>query len=98
LYGICPWCHGSEFGISLLGNNPFNCFRKKHCGISGNAFTLLAFFKKRIIVDEQLNPVLSTFEEIVNTEIKELPIITPPIAWKRTKDDIYLRSRGWTDI
>jgi hypothetical protein len=97
LYGRCPFCGGNEWGISLEGNNAFNCFRKKHCGQVGNAYTLLSFFKKKITFDRILSEVLSTFEDEVEKEIGTLPLVTPPVGWKRNLDDEYLRSRGWLD-
>jgi len=97
LYGKCPYCGGDEFGISLEGNNAFNCFRKKKCGMVGNAYTLLAFFKKQITFDRTLSEVLSTFEDEIAKEIEPLPLVTPPVGWKRFTDDEYLRGRGWVD-
>src|ERR1017187_1599228 len=38
----CPWCNEREFYISLNENHPFNCVRKKKCGIQGNIYTLLS--------------------------------------------------------
>lgn len=99
LYGKCVWCGGDEFGISLEGNNPFNCFRKKNCGITGTSYTLLAYLKrtKEFLGNQTLQQTLSTFEEEQTKEETELPEITPPIGWKRQMDDPYLRQRGFVD-
>jgi hypothetical protein len=96
LYGTCPACGHNEFGISLGENHPFQCFRAKKCGFIGNIYTLLSYLKVR--VDSRvLGEVLSTFEDEIAKEIEPLPLVTPPVGWKRYTDDEYLRGRGWVD-
>lgn len=104
----CPKCGFKEFGISLGENHRFGCYRKKKCGYSGNIFTLLHHLGK---YDEYITrgEVYSVSEkQLVEKKIKsritnqpilsELPEIDLPIGWRRTFDNPYLNSRGFTDI
>lgn len=103
LYADCPWCGYNEFGISLDDNHVFNCFRKKHCGYTGNIFSLLKKLGKvkeflsdrEIDVFERLESNLGV-EEDVAIDL-DLPEIKPPLLWKRVEDDEYLRERGFEE-
>ncbi len=104
LYGICPWCGQDEFGISLVqDNHPYNCFRKKACGESGNIYTLLKYLGKvkEVLGDREIDvegQLGSLTPEIVEEESMEpLPTIEPPILWRRVFEDEYLTERGFTD-
>lgn len=102
LYADCPWCGESEFGISLEDNHIFNCFRKKDCGMTGNIYTLLKYLgrSREFLTDreidfyEKLEVNLVTEEVKVNIDL-EMQIETPPLLWRRTKDDLYLNDRGF---
>lgn len=99
LYGRCPKCGELEFGISLEDNHRFNCFRKKHCGFTGNIFTLLKFLGKSKEFDTDTNVFDSKLKSL-NTPLQQptpLPSITPPILWRRFYESEYLRERGFTD-
>lgn len=102
LYGICPFCGKDEFGISLEGNNAYRCFRGKNCGETGNAFTLLKKLgrvkeflgEREIDVDGQIHSIVEVKDE---EEVGELPLVKPPVGWKRKFEDEYLFERGVTE-
>ena len=105
LYAKCPYCGHDEFGISLEDNHLFNCFRKAHCGVTGNIYTLLSFLGKtkefvgerQINIFSKLESFLKEFDLQQGDVIQDLPQITPPLFWKRVTDDVYLRQRGFAD-
>ncbi len=101
-YADCPKCGHHEFGISLNENNhPFQCFRKKKCGWSGNIYTLLKFLNKTI--DEERNvdinldlkPLIKIDKGIQNEEI-DIPEIKQPLGFKRIYSNKYLEDRGFS--
>lgn len=100
--GDCPQCGHAEFGISLEENHPFNCYRGKKCGLKGNIYTLLKFLgkSKEFLLERQIN-ILDRVDLHLDEEKKELqlelPTIPHPLLWRRVDDDLYLRSRGFTD-
>lgn len=102
LNGKCPRCGAMEFGISLEENHLFNCYRAKKCGFSGNIFTLLKFLgrtreflsEREINIWDRVESQLSREEEKFDLS---LPIVQPPLLWKRVSDDEYLRQRGFED-
>lgn len=108
LIAKCPKCGYKEFGVSLSENHRFGCYRKKKCGYSGNIFTLLYLLKKydEYITRGEIYSVSEKpiIDKKINSKIKapitlsELPEIDLPIGWKRTFDNEYLNSRGFTDI
>jgi DNA primase len=99
----CPSCGKPEFGISLTKDyNPYNCFRKKHCGISGHIYDLFRFLgintykeSKRVSTEDS-----ETLRQIIElSEHKEifLPEIKFPLGFRRTRTDDYLLSRGYIE-
>lgn len=96
LYGKCPYCNHNEFGISLDKNHPFNCFRKKNCGVTGNIYDLLKHLGKAVefIKEERLLTL-----ERINIETEELKIdfkdYKLPIGYRRVFDNEYLNNRGF---
>lgn len=105
VYGVCPMCKYSEFGISLKENHPFQCFRAKNCGFSGNIFTLLSFLgrSKDFIQDRKVDAFgkLTSILRGVDVDLLEVEIdlseSSMPVLWQRSFDDVYLRKRGFVD-
>lgn len=103
LYANCPACGKDEFGISLVEeNNPYSCFRKKACGITGNAYTLLKLLGKtrEYLGEREIDPdglLPSLIEEKLQEEIQELPLVDPPVGWVRCYHDEYLESREFEE-
>jgi hypothetical protein len=103
LYATCPYCGHDEFGISLSDNHVFNCFRKSHCGVTGNIYTLLSFLGKtkeflgerQVNAFDQLSNPLQYDEDVAVIEQVDLPEITPPVFWTRLDNDPYLSERGF---
>lgn len=98
---ICPWCGKKEFYVSLSENHPFQCWRKKHCGESGNIFKLLEklnrlefFSYKDDVVFSNRVPETLQIEEDDEVEI-DIPEIKKPLGFKRIYDDEYLSKRGF---
>jgi len=95
LYGKCPKCDHDEFGISLVQeNHPFNCFRKKKCGWSGNIFDLMRF-KGVYTMDRDID-IFGRLGEEHEAEDWNIPISAEPPRWKRLKANSYCESRGFT--
>ena len=95
LYGTCPKCGEAEFGISLIQNNhPFNCFRKKKCGWSGNIFDLMRF--KGVYTIERETDIFGKLGDDIVEEIWDLPEIAMPPRWNRVFENEYCESRGFT--
>jgi len=104
VYGRCPSCSMSEFGVSLEPPHKFGCFRGK-CGFRGTDVRyLLKYLGKIKDFSEGYRSEVNVFGRLTsNLEIDssplntELPEIKPPIGWKRVFEDEYLRKRGFTD-
>jgi hypothetical protein len=106
----CPNCGKPEFGISISkDDNPWNCYRKKHCGISGNIRNLhkalnISYFEVTGIKGFGTTNSLKDWggrkleSRVVDdwrwTILKERKL---PVGFKRIFDDEYLRGRGFTD-
>lgn len=97
----CPECGKREFGIAInKDNHPFNCFRKKKCGIEGNIYNYLKLTGQRI---KELPEEKSTQNELLNLNFFQneqenllyLPQIKKPLGFKRIYSDEYLESRGF---
>lgn len=95
----CPICGQHEFAISLVKeNNPFNCYRKKKCGWSGNIYDLLNHFGETlpttpIDISQKMQPIQEKQEEeMLDLWLDTIPY---PVGWKRIYTDPYLESRGW---
>jgi hypothetical protein len=98
LYGVCPKCSKSEFGISLNSPHLFGCFRKKKCGFSGNIFTLLKFLGIRGFSEKKEYPGLTIETKIEKFEKENFQIletVNMPIGFKRVSKSDYLDSRGY---
>lgn len=98
----CPYCGQSEWGISIYTeNHPFNCYRKKACGRTGNIFTLLTELGR---LDEFISSVQHVSHNLISKigeQIQEpinltINTITPPIGWKRVFDNEYLNNRKFS--
>lgn len=102
LVAKCPYCGYNEWGISLGDNHPWNCFRKKACGVTGNIYSLLkklgrvrGFLTEREVdVFKKLELDLKDGKTVLNMEMPEIKV---PFGWRRVYDDPYLRERGITD-
>lgn len=100
LTGICPYCNGDEFGISLEDGHRFGCYRKAKCGASGNIFTLLRHLGKLDQVLEER--VRNLPDKIVKQQKFEdfddltLETIALPLGWRRVFSHPYLDERGFT--
>lgn len=98
-YSICPYCGGDEFGISIYEeNHPFGCFRKKHCGETGNIYKLLIKLgREDLLRDRKVN--VNIFNKIEDDEVDgidyELPNIKLPLGFQRIYADDYLTKRGF---
>lgn len=102
VYGECPNCGHSEFGISTKDNHLFGCFRLSKCGFKGNIYTLLRkierldLLEEEIVrLDEELKVELGEEIEKESTPILELPKINPPLGFRRVYENEYLDSRGF---
>lgn len=98
IYADCPKCGFHEFGISLVkDDHPFQCWRKKKCGWSGNIYTLFEYFD--VEYDKTYNVDKIDLNLIEKKEVKEDMIAKPvkkPISWQRLMDNDYLNGRGFT--
>lgn len=102
IIGECPYCGKSEFGISIEEGHMWGCFRKHKCGETGNIYKLLRkvgrtdLIKGTSVIDltEKLNYELGVKEEGVDLS---LPIISPPIGFKRVFENEYLNLRGFVE-
>lgn len=102
LYADCPKCGHHEFGISLTeDNHPFQCFRKKNCGWSGNIYTLLKFLNKTDLIPRREIDIFQKVDTSLVDEKVELdlnvPEINKPIGFKRITTHDYLVKRGFRD-
>lgn len=97
----CPKCSQNEFYISYdTENHPFQCWRKKHCGYSGNIFTLLKDLGKFSILgdfkttdlSQQLVNKIEIEEELINLELPNIPL---PLGFKLITSDPYLDERAF---
>lgn len=103
VYGECPNCGHSEFGISTGDNHLFGCFRLSKCGFKGNIYTLLRKIERLDLLEEEV----IRLDEELNIELKEdrkqteeifafeLPKIDPPLGFRRIFENKYLDSRGF---
>jgi hypothetical protein len=107
LIAPCPKCSKMEFGIAInKENQPCQCYRKKHCGWSGNIYSLLAELGRTDLISNTrdytdvmsgrslTNSLEETEENLTQTSF--LPI-TAPIGWRRIFDHPYLKSRNFTE-
>lgn len=104
IVGKCPWCQGSEFGISLEDNHRFGCFRKSSCGEVGNIFKLLKKLNRTDLFTQSDN-VQITSKSYLEDEIgykqaslQELPEIKLPIGFRKTINHPYLIERGFKSV
>lgn len=103
LYGTCPWCNHSEFGISLKDNHQFGCFRKSKCGKTGNIYTLLRFLGISIEkheVETPLGSLRATLPSLYQDEQEQesqLVEISMPVGYKRIYHHDYLAGRNFTE-
>lgn len=100
LQAICPKCGRKEFGISIKKKgNPFQCFRKNKCGISGNIFSLarlLGLSLDDVVYNSKIERV--TFKKSKKEDVVEHIVnYKLPMGFRQENDDEYLRSRGFTD-
>lgn len=103
IYGDCPFCGGSEFGISTKENHLFGCFRKKKCGVTGNIFTLLKKIGRQDLFQQEVVRLQDKLEfELTGEKYSEnidydlnLPTIRPPLGFRRIFENSYLQERGF---
>lgn len=101
LRALCPKCNEDEFYISYIEeNHPFQCWRKKHCGYSGNIFTLLKDMGKLSTIGSlsttNIHQKLSNKIEIEESQIDlTLPNIAIPLGFKAVKQNEYLDGRNF---
>ena len=99
----CPECQHDECFISIIDeNHRFGCFREKACGVKGNIYTLLKYgikldesgkFTK--VTDDFQKRSLKVFSKV--QEPLNLPLIKPPLSYKRVYDSDYLNNRGFVE-
>lgn len=99
----CPSCGHRECSISYKkDNNQWGCFRKKHCGDTGNIFTLLKKLGKQLHVEKSIDVFEQKLSDIdlkssLNNEkslyLEEAKL---PLGYKRISDSKYLNERGFT--
>jgi len=99
-YCKCPWCGHNEFGIQIYkDNHPFNCFRKRRCGETGNIYKFLKKIGKSVPTsDDSISKTfqsLETLKEVV--EKKELPKVKLPVGYRRVFYNEYLEKRGFVN-
>lgn len=101
VYGICPYCGGDEFGISIEAPQKFGCFRKKVCGVVGNIYTLLIHlgrlseFKGEYSYSElRLENKIEVEQQEDKIELNEEHKL--PFGYRRCVDNEYLNKRGFT--
>lgn len=103
----CPWCDHESFGISFIKKlHPFNCYRKKNCGVSGNIFDFLKFIERMDLIEETLDvqegkatKISSLIDQNQNNDYLIINNIKgPPEGFKRLFGDDYLDSRGISDF
>ncbi len=97
LYGQCPYCKEFEFGISLEKNHYFNCFRKKHCGKTGNIFTLIKDFGVVVDQDFQVKNIEKLENPFTEQKDKVKSNYKLPVGYKRVFKNDYLDKRGFTE-
>lgn len=105
IYAKCPFCGHLEFGISLDDNHLFGCFRKKHCGETGNIYKLLSYLRKYELLEDEQQPVNIDVIEVHDFNKKVLynedDLILPTRknivpGFKRIFQHSYLDERGFT--
>lgn len=104
VYGNCPQCSKPEFGISIEPPHKFGCFRGK-CGFRGTDVRYLLKYLGRLNDFSQgyqsevnvFGTLKSNLELSYSPLNLALPVIKPPIGWKRVEEDEYLRKRGFID-
>lgn len=91
----CPECNKRECQISIAKeSHPFNCFRKKKCGASGNIFTFqkygvdLGIITERLIKENRLSAIPLSFAFNHVPQQRTLPILqrvpVTPYMYNRT--------------
>lgn len=102
VYGKCPYCEGSEFGISTKDGHQFGCFRKSQCGVTGNIYKLLKKLDREDLLEEEVIKLGEKLDiELDKNEKDEidyeltLPTIKAPIGFRRVMKNEYLESRGF---
>lgn len=104
IYGVCPWCGGNEFGISIKENHLFGCFRKSQCGVTGNIFKLLKKLGRQDLLKEEVVKLGEKLEFELGKKAgdEDLDInvatIRPPIGFRRVMSNKYLEDRGFTEF
>jgi hypothetical protein len=100
----CPWCGVNEFGVSLSEGHRFNCFRKKKCGESGNAFKLLQKLGRLDLIENHGLELIKYDEKLINIIERKIEdsnldlaieTIKPPLGFKRAYSNFYLEDRGF---
>jgi DNA primase len=103
IIGVCPYCGGDEFGVSISENHRFGCFRKKQCGATGNIFTLLKKLDRLDLLRNKGVITLSSYTFVENLIDQKLPVldplpeIKPPVGWRRVMIHPYLVQRGFSE-
>jgi hypothetical protein len=99
----CPECHHDECFISIVDeNHRYGCFRLSKCGSKGNIYTLKKYGIK-LDESEKVTKVTELFKKrslkvFSNTQkALNLPLIKPPVSYKRVYDSEYLNLRGFKE-
>lgn len=108
----CPYCERDDHLYvqkettrrNSRGENVSFMWECKRCGENGKIRKLLSKLGKLHLValGKDLDTTLPLENKIIRDQIDrivdtEAPIKTPPLGWRRSKEDEYLRSRGFTD-
>lgn len=101
----CPACGKPEFGISISKDfNPFNCYRKKKCGITGNIRNLHKYldqdYKDIFGKAEKTLAEINEFKKLEDKKEEDwafpvLPERKMPVGFRRIYENEYLSERGY---
>ena len=103
----CPYCYYRECGIAInKDNHPFQCFRKKNCGVTTNIYGILRQLGKEDLLEgkeKTLNVFNNLENNIINNENKkETQLfddkkVEKPIGFYYKNNDWYLEKRGFVE-
>lgn len=103
----CPYCNYRECGIAVYKeNHPFQCFRKKNCGVTTNIYGILRQLDREDLLEGEgktLNPFNKLENYIIDNEYNEETVlfddkeIQIPIGFYQKYYDWYLENRKFAE-
>ena len=100
----CPWCNKRECGIAIYkDNHPFQCFRKKNCGVTSNIYGILKQLdKEHLIEGTSVNPFNQLENKLIKNEDESGELFSDkeinfPVGFQRIYNDEYLNSRWFIE-